>query len=179
MKIDLNSKHVVGTLSAVVVIAIIVVINFIVGGSGLGNFFRLDLTQDKLYTLSQGTKNILERLDPDKPVTLRFYSSTDDRVMPPVLRNYSRSTEDLLNEFRKAGGGKLVVEKLAPNPNTDEEDKATTDEIQGVPANSDGDKFYLGLAIECLDQKEVLAFLNPADETKLEYDIARSIQNRM
>jgi len=176
MKIDLNSKHVVGTLSAVVVIAIIVVINFIVGGSGLGNFFRLDLTQDKLYTLSQGTKNILERLDPDKPVTLRFYSSTDDRVMPPVLRNYSRSTEDLLNEFRKAGGGKLVVEKLAPNPNTDEEDKATTDAIQGVPANSDGDKFYLGLAIECLDQKEVLAFLNPADETKLEYDIARSIQ---
>lgn len=176
MKLDLNSKHVVGTLSSVVVIAIIVVINFIVGGSGLGNFFRLDLTQDKLYTLSDGTKSILGRLDPDKPVTVRFYSSTDDRVMPPVLRNYSRSIEDLLNEFRKAGGGTLVVEKFAPNPNTDEEDKATTDEIQGVPANSDGDKFYLGLAIECLDQKEVLPFLNPADETKLEYDVARSIQ---
>lgn len=176
MKLDLNSKHVVGTLSSVVVIAIIVVINFIVGGSGLGNFFRLDLTQDKLYTLSDGTKSILGRLDPDKPVTVRFYSSTDDRVMPPVLRNYSRSIEDLLNEFRKAGGGTLVVEKFAPNPNTDEEDKATTDQVQGVPANSDGDKFYLGLAIECLDQKEVLPFLNPADETKLEYDVARSIQ---
>ena len=170
------NKQFVTTASALVVIAIVVVINFIVGGSSIGNFLRFDLTQDKLYTLSQGTRNIIDRLDADKPVTIRLYSSTDDRVMPPVLRNYSRSIEDLLNEFRKAGNGRVIVEKLAPNPNTDEEDKAAADEIQGVPANNDGDKFYLGIAIECLDQKEVLPFLNPQEETKLEYNLARSVQ---
>jgi ABC-type uncharacterized transport system involved in gliding motility auxiliary subunit len=170
------NKQFVTTLSTVVVIAIIVVVNFIVGGSSIGNFLRFDLTQDKLYTLSQGSKNIIDRLDADKPVTIRLYASSDDRVMPPVLRNYARSIEDLLNEFRKAGSGRVIVEKLAPNPNTDEEDKASADEIQGVPANNDGDKFYLGIAIECLDQKEVLPFLNPNEETKLEYNLARSVQ---
>ena len=173
---NFSSKQFVTAASTLVVIAIVVVINFIVGGSSIGNFFRLDLTQDKLYTLSEGTRNIVDRLNPDKPVTVRLYASSDDRVMPPVLRNYARSIEDLLNEFRKAGAGKVVVEKLAPNPNTDEEDKAAADEIQGVPANNDGDKFYLGIAIECLDQKEVLPFLNPSEETRLEYDVARSIQ---
>lgn len=170
------NKQFVTTASALVVIAIVVVINFIVGGSSIGNFLRFDLTQDKLYTLSQGTRNIIDRLDTDKPVTIRLYTSTDDRVMPPILRNYSRSIEDLLNEFRKAGNGRVIVEKLAPNPNTDEEDKAAADEIQGIPANNDGDKFYLGIAIECLDQKEVLPFLNPQEETKLEYNLARSVQ---
>lgn len=170
------NKTFVTALSSLVVIAIIVVINVIVGGSSIGNFLRFDLTQDKLYTLSQGTRNIIDRIDGDKPVTVRLYASSDDRVMPPILRNYSRSIEDLLNEFRKAGAGRLVVEKLAPNPNTDEEDKAAADEVQGIPANNDGDKFYLGIAIECLDQKEVLPFLNPNDETKLEYNLARSIQ---
>lgn len=173
---NFSSKQFVTAASTLVIIAIVVVINFIVGGSSIGNFFRLDLTQDKLYTLSQGTRNIVERLNADKPVTVRLYASTDDRVMPPVLRNYARSIEDLLNEFRKAGAGKITIEKLAPNPNTDEEDKAAGDEIQGVPANNDGDKFYLGIAIECLDQKEVLPFLNPSEETRLEYDVARSIQ---
>lgn len=173
---NFSSKQFVSAASTLVVIAIVVVINFIVGGSSIGNFLRFDLTQDKLFTLSQGTRNIVERLNADKPVTVRLYASTDDRVMPPVLRNYARSIEDLLNEVRRAGAGKVIVEKLAPNPNTDEEDKAAADEIQGVPANSDGDKFYLGVAIECLDQKEVLPFLNPSEETRLEYDIARSIQ---
>lgn len=172
----MNSKLLTNALIAIVVIAIIAVINVIIGGSGMGNFLRLDLTQDKLYTLNQGTKNILGKIEDGVPVTLRYYASTDDRVMPPVLRNYARSIEDLLNEFRKAAKGRLIIEKLAANPNTDEEDKATADEMQGVPANNDGDKFYLGIAIECLQQKEVLPFLNPSDETKLEYNIARAIQ---
>ena len=176
MKFDLNNKHTAGTIIALIVVAIVVVINFIVGLSGAGNFFRADLTQDKLYTLSDGSKNIIQRVDPDKPVTIRLYASTDDRVMPPMLRNYARNVEDLLNEFRKIGNGRITVEKLQANPNTDEADKAEADQVQGVPANNEGDKFYLGMAIECLDQKEVLEFLNPNDETKLEYNLSRSIQ---
>jgi ABC-type uncharacterized transport system involved in gliding motility auxiliary subunit len=167
----MNSKAV----TTLLVIAIIAVLNYLVGGLGLGNV-RADLTEDRLYTLSQGTQNILKNLNSDKPVTVRFYASTEDRVMPPMLQSYSRTVSDLLLEFEKAGDGKLVLERLAPNPDTEDEDKAREDDVRGMQVNADGDNLYLGLAVECLQQKEVLPFLNPQEETLLEYQIARAVQ---
>ncbi len=167
----MNSKSV----TTLLVIAIIAVLNYLVGGLGFGNV-RADLTEDKLYTLSQGTSNILKGLNADKPVTVRFYASTEDRVMPPMLQNYARTVTDLLLEFEKAADGKLVLERLAPNPDTEDEDKAREDDIRGMQVNAEGDNLYLGLAIECLQQKEVLPFLNPQEETLLEYQIARAVQ---
>lgn len=168
-----NSSSSVG-FTTLIVIAIVFVINYIVGGLGLGNF-RVDVTQDGLYTLSKGTKNILDRINPDKPVTIRFYVSSDERVMPPILNTYARNAQDLLFEFQKASKDNVVLEKLAPNPDTDEEDKAREDQIQGMQVNAEGDNVYLGLAIQSGSQKEVIPFLNPTEETKLEYDIARAI----
>jgi ABC-type uncharacterized transport system involved in gliding motility auxiliary subunit len=175
----MSSSKTTSTSSAVgfttlLVIAIVFVINYIVGGLGLGNF-RVDVTEDSLYTLSKGTKNILGRINPDKPVTIRYYVSSDERVMPPVLSTYSRNVQDLLFEFQKASNDNVVFEKLTPNPDTDEEDKAREDQIQGMQVNSEGDNIYLGLAIQSGSQKEVIPFLNPTEETKLEYDVARAI----
>jgi ABC-type uncharacterized transport system involved in gliding motility auxiliary subunit len=175
----MSSSKTTSTSSAVgfttlLVIAIVFVINYIVGGLGLGNF-RVDVTEDSLYTLSKGTKNILGRINPDKPVTIRYYVSSDERVMPPVLSTYSRNVQDLLFEFQKASNDNVVFEKLTPNPDTDEEDKAREDQIQGMQVNSEGDNIYLGLAIQSGSQKEVIPFLNPSEETKLEYDVARAI----
>lgn len=168
-----NSSSSVG-FTTLIVIAIVFVINYIVGGLGLGNF-RVDVTQDGLYTLSKGTKNILDRINPDKPVTIRFYVSSDERVMPPILNTYARNAQDLLFEFQKASNDNVLLEKLTPNPDTDEEDKAREDQIQGMQVNAEGDNVYLGLAIQSGSQKEVIPFLNPTEETKLEYDIARAI----
>ncbi len=168
-----NSSSSAG-FTTLIVIAIVFVINYIVGGLGLGNF-RVDVTQDGLYTLSKGTKNILDRINPDKPVTIRFYVSSDERVMPPILNTYARNAQDLLFEFQKASKDNVILEKLAPNPDTDEEDKAREDQIQGMQVNAEGDNVYLGLAIQSGSQKEVIPFLNPTEETKLEYDIARAI----
>lgn len=172
---NLNSKEGTAGITALLVIAIVVVVNFLVGGLGFGNL-RVDLTQNKLYTLSSGTRNILDRLNPDKPVTVRYYVSTEDRVMPPMLKSHSRTVQDLLLEFQKASKGKLILEKLAPNPNTEDEDKAREDDLQGMQVNANGDNIYLGMAIQCAAQKEVLPFLNPNEETALEYNIARAIQ---
>ncbi len=174
MKFDLNSKQGSATLTTLLVIAIVLVVNYLVGGLGVGNF-RMDLTQDKLYTLSQGTRNIINGLKGDKPVTLRLYATTEDRVMPPALQNYARSIEDLLVEFQKVSDGRIVIEKLAPNPDTEDEDKAREDEIRGMQVNSEGENLYLGIAVQCLQQKEVLPFLNPQEETALEYQLARAI----
>lgn len=174
MSFNLNSKEGTAGITALLVIAIVCAVNFLVGGLGFLNF-RVDLTQDHLYTLSAGTKNILDRLNPDKPVTIRYYVTGEDRVMPPVLKAHARTVQDLLLEFQKAAKGKLILEKRIPNPNSEDEDKAREDEIQGMQINADGDNVYLGMAIQSAAQKEVLPFLNPNEETALEYNIARSI----
>ncbi len=175
---NLNSKQAAASITAILVIAIVVVLNFLVGGLGFGNF-RIDLTEDRLYTLSQGTKNILSRISEDEPVTIRFYHTTDDRVMPNVLKPHVRAVEDLLLELVKASGDKVILENIHPNPNTEEEDKAREDEIQDMgPVNQEGDKIYFGLAVQCLDRKEVIPFLNPpapSEGSSIEYDIARAV----
>ncbi len=172
---NLNSKEGTAGVTALLVIAIVVAVNFLVGGLGFLNT-RIDLTQDHLYTLSSGTRNILDRLSADEPVTIRFYVSTEDRVMPPMLKTHARTVQDLLLEFQKASKGKLILEKLAPNPNSEDEDKAREDDLQGMQVNQEGDNIYLGMAIHAGSKKEVLPFLNPNEETALEYNISRAIQ---
>lgn len=172
---NLNSKQGTAGITALLVIAIVVAVNFLVGGLGFLNA-RIDLTEDRLYTLSNGTRNILNGLNQDEPVTIRYYVSTEDRVMPPVLKSHARTVQDLLLEFQKASNGKLILEKLAPNPNSEDEDKAREDDLQGMAVNQEGDNIYLGMAIQSAGKKEVLPFLNPNEETALEYNISRAIQ---
>ena len=76
---------------------------------------RIDLTSEKAFTLSSGTKKILNKLD--SRVTIRFYC-TQDASMPPVLRTYAQHVEDLLGEYKEAGHGKVVIEKLDPKLRT-------------------------------------------------------------
>lgn len=161
-------------VTTLLTIAIIAAINFLVGGIGFGNV-RLDLTEDGLYTLSPGTKNILGRINPDEPITIRFYATNDDRVMPNVLKPHARSIEDLLLEYEKQGGNNVALEVIHPNPDTDEEDKAKDDEVRGMQVNQEGDQIYLGMTVQCLDRKEILPFLSPDDATSLEYEVSRAI----
>lgn len=161
-------------ITTLLTIAVIAAINFLVGGVGFGNF-RLDLTEDGLYTLSPGTKNILSRISADEPVTIKFYSTNDDRVMPNLLKPHARSIEDLLLEYEKQGNNNVVLEVIHPNPDTDEEDKAKEDEVRGMQVNQEGDNIYLGMTVQSLDRKEVLPFLSPDDATSLEYEVSRAI----
>lgn len=169
-----SSKTTAVGITALLTIAVIVAINFLVGGVGVGNV-RLDLTEDGLYTLSSGTKNIIGRIHPDEPVTIKFYATNDDRVMPNVLKPHTRTIEDLLLEFEKQGNNNVILEVIHPNPDTDDEDKAKDDEIRGMQVNQEGDSIYLGMSVQCLDRKEILPFLSPDDATALEYEVARAI----
>lgn len=161
-------------LTTLLTIAVIAAVNFLVGGVGFGNF-RLDLTEDGLYTLSPGTKNILSRINADEPVTIKFYATNDDRVMPNILKPHARTIEDLLLEYEKQGNGNVALEVIHPNPDTDEEDKAKEDEVRGMQVNQEGDNIYLGMTVQSLDRKEVLPFLSPDDATSLEYEVSRAI----
>lgn len=169
-----SNKTATAGITALLVVAIIIALNFLVGGVNVGNL-RLDLTEDGLYTLSQGTKNIIGHINSDEPVSIKFYATNDDRVMPNLLKPHARSIEDLLLEYEKQSGGNITLEVIHPNPDTDEEEKAKDDEIRGLAVNQQGDQIYLGLSVQCLDRKEVLPFLNPEDATAFEYDVSRAI----
>jgi ABC-type uncharacterized transport system involved in gliding motility auxiliary subunit len=135
--------------------------------------FRVDLTEEKMYTLSDGTKAILNKLD--TPVQIRFYA-TQGKDMPVPLKTYAQRVEDILKEYKKYGGSKITIKKFDPQPDSDAEDSANLDSVEGQQLTG-GDKVYLGLAVSMLDQKVALPFLDPSRERLLEYDITRAIAN--
>jgi ABC-type uncharacterized transport system involved in gliding motility auxiliary subunit len=161
------------------VAAVAAVLVILIAVNVLGNFLKIrsDLTENKIYTLSPGTKRILDKLD--TPVEIRFYYSKDNSSMPVPLRTYAQEIEDLLSEYQQAGHGKIQVVKLDPKPDSDAEDSARLDGVQGqtAAANLTGDRIYLGLAVSCLDAKTAIPFLSPDRETLLEYDISRAISS--
>ena len=135
---------------------------------------RVDLTKEKAYTLSAGTKAILAKLD--TPVKIRYYCTQAENATPysVYLKAYAKRVEDLLAEYRQAAHGKLIIQKYDPQPDSDAEDSARLDgiEAQNLPG---GEPFYLGLAVSQLDAKEAIPFLSPDRERELEYDISRAI----
>jgi len=159
------------SIGGVIAMALILVaVNVILSGARQ----RVDLTQEKAYTLSDGTRAILAKLD--TPVKLRFYSSQSAAATPQTvfLKSYARKVEDLLAEYKQAAKGKLIIEKYDPQPDSDAEDSARLDGITGAQMPS-GDMFYLGIAVSLLDSKEAIPFCQPTRERLLEYDLTRAI----
>ena len=158
------------TAGIVVMLVILVAFNFIAGTARA----RLDLTQEKAYTLSAGTRAILKKLD--TPVTIRFYCTQSESATPETvfLKGYARKVEDLLAEYKQAAGGKLKLEKYDPQMDSDAEDSARLDGLEAQPLPG-ADRFYLGLAVKCADQVQTMAFLAPNRERLLEYDLDRAI----
>ena len=136
---------------------------------------RIDLTKERAYTLSQGTKAILKKID--TPVKIRFYCTRAENATPETvfLRNYAQQVADLLDEFKQYAGGKLTIQKFNPTPDSDAEDSAKLDGIEGQAVSVEGEPFYLGLAVTMLDETVALPFLSPSRERMLEYDVARAI----
>ncbi len=134
---------------------------------------RVDLTKEKAYTLSRGTRNILGKLD--STVKVRFYCTQGETAPETVfLKNYAKRVEDLLAEYKQAAKGKLIIEKYDPQPDSDAEDSARLDGVEGQMLRN-GEKFYLGLAVSLLDEKQSIPFLDPNRERLLEYDLSRAI----
>ena len=150
---------------------VVMVSAYIVAGTAK---FRLDITQDREHTLSLGTKRILDSLD--SRVTVRFYCTESGNSMPPQLKEYAQRVEDMLHEYERESKGHIVVEKLDPQPDSEAEDSARVDGIEGRPTGPYGsDKIYMGIAVSLLDQKFALPWLSPDREPLLEYDLSRAI----
>src|SRR5579862_363965 len=158
------------SMGGVVAMAIILVAFNVLAGAFKE---RIDLTKEKAFTLSQGTRAILNKLD--TPIKIRFYCTQGEPSAETVfLRTYAKHVEDLLAEYKQVAKGKLTIEKYDPQPDSDAEDSARLDGVEGQMLRN-GEKFYLGLAVVQLDQKQAIPFLDPNRERLLEYDLSRAI----
>jgi len=156
------------TVGVVAMLLIVIVVNFLAGVFR----YRVDLTQEKLYTLSPGTRAILDKLD--GKLKIRFYCTQKDSAMDARRKNHAKLVEDLLMEYKKAAHGRIEIEKLDPQPDTDAEDFARMDGVEPQPVSMT-DSIYLGLSFSYLDEKVAIPYLEPSRDKLLEYDISRAI----
>ena len=137
---------------------------------------RFDLTENGLYTLSDGTRSILKNMD--EPVHLQLYFSEDVSRDLPQFRSYARWAGEMLEEFVQASGGKLTLQRVNPKPFSPEEDQAAQYGLQGVAVGAAGDTLYFGLVgSNSLDGLQMMPFLQPEKEKFLEYDLAKIISS--
>jgi ABC-type uncharacterized transport system involved in gliding motility auxiliary subunit len=155
-------------VAALVTIALLA--NWLVSLTPLGNR-GADFTENKVHTVSSGTHAILTELD--TPVVIRYYASRSTDYMPEELKLHMRRVDDLLKEYTSLAKGKLRVDNLDPQPDTDAEDSANLDGINGQRMNDQN--LYFGLAISCLDRTSVIPFIDPREETMLEYKVSKAI----
>ncbi len=133
---------------------------------------RADCTENNVYTLSEGTKTILNQIQ--NPVRIEFYCSEKSEAMPVRLKNYAREVENLLQEYKQSSGGAVKIRKKIPEPLSDAAD--TAQKLGISPRRvSQGNKIYFGLAVTQFDQSKVIPFLSPDKRNRLEYEITSKI----
>jgi ABC-type uncharacterized transport system involved in gliding motility auxiliary subunit len=166
-----------GLISAggLVVVAILFIAVNIIGNVGLSSA-RLDLTADKLFTLSEGTRSVLAKIE--EPITLRLYYSDRLGKEIPQYGVYATRVREMLREYANAAPGKVRLEFIDPQPFSDEEDRAVAFGLQGVPVNQSGELVYFGLAgTNSADKEETIPFIQPEREAFLEYDLTKLVYN--
>ena len=139
---------------------------------------RIDLTENRIYTLSEGTRAILARLE--EPITLRFYYSKSLAAQVPGINTYAGRILGLLEEYRREAGGKLTLEAIDPEPFSEEEDRAVGYGLRGLPARAGQgqDLIYFGLVgTNSVDDEEVIPYFSPLRERFLEYDLTRMVHS--
>ena len=123
---------------AVLFVALIILSNMFLRGA------RLDLTENHLYTLSEGTRNILG--DIDEPINLYFFYSERASRDIPVLRTYATRVRELLDEFVQVSKGQLNLHVIDPLPFSEDEDRAAQFGLQSIPVGANNETVYFGLA---------------------------------
>ncbi|WP_333687916.1 GldG family protein [Methylococcus capsulatus] len=174
----LNRKTLSG--SALAVLAVLFVSLTLISNA-LFRGVRLDLTENSLYTLSDGSRNILAKLD--EPIHLRLYFSdkaTAESNRPDVrgLRLYFDRVREMLEEMRSRAGGKIELEVIDPLPYSEAEDRAAAAGLQGIPLGPSGEKVFLGLeGSNSTDGRATIPFFEPGKEAFLEYDLVKLVHD--
>jgi ABC-type uncharacterized transport system involved in gliding motility auxiliary subunit len=137
---------------------------------------RIDLTDQKLFTLASGSRSTLAKID--EPLTIRFYFSKRLGDEIPSYGLYAQRVREMLQEYTALARGKIRLEELNPAPFSDVEDRAVAFGLQGVPIDQGGEQVYFGLAAtNSTDDQQVIPFFQPERERFLEYDLTKLVRN--
>ena len=159
------------TSTIILVIGILVLINLV----SVQYYFRIDLTEDKQYTLSEATRNIMENLE--DPITVKAYFSES---LPPDIAKVKKDFEEYLIEYARLSDHNLVYDFMDPGADENLEKEAIESGVQPVMINVrekdqiKQQKAFLGAVLELGEQKEVIPFMQPG--TAMEYALSTSIK---
>ncbi len=154
--------------------------SLIVGFAGLNLFagatldgLRLDLTERGLYQLSPGTREVLARID--EPVELNFYYSRTEAARYPAIRAYGSRVREMLRSISARSGGRVRLEEIDPAPFSEAEDAAIAAGLEPIPTEDGGQIFFGLTGRNAVDDQRVIAFFDPVEEARLEYEIVRTL----
>lgn len=165
-----TSKRLVGAgglvVLAILFLGVVMLSNQLIRG------MRLDLTQNKLFTLTEGTRQTIAEIK--EPVNLYFYFSREAASkQAPLMLPYANRVSELLEEIAARSGGKIHLRNIDPKPFSDEEDRAAEFGLTSL-SQGGGDSLYFGLAgTNSTDGRSVIPAFTPDREQFLEYDIAK------
>lgn len=154
------------TLAVLLLAVVLLLVNFLASRVPV----RGDLTAGQIYTLSSGTRALLDKIE--DPITLQLYVSRDTAGLPTQYKNFAARVEEMLRAYVRAASGRLNLEIVSPAPDTPEEEKAQAAGLQAQQVPLTGDNFYLGLVVTQADQQKVIPSFNPQREELLEYDVS-------
>ncbi|HKZ73099.1 MAG TPA: Gldg family protein [Steroidobacteraceae bacterium] len=136
--------------------------------------WRIDLTENNLYTTAPGTERILKSLK--EPVNLYFFYSADAARQLPQIRTYGTRVKEFLEEIEARSNAKVRLKVIDPEPFSEDEDRASELGIRSVPFGASGSQLYFGLAgTNSTDGRAAIEFFDPGKEQFLEYDIAKLV----
>jgi len=156
------------------VLAVVLLLAVNVFSNATFKALQLDLTEGQLFTLSDGTRNVLSNIE--EPIKIRLFFSKALGEESPPHATYFKRVRELLGQYVKVSNGKVDLKIFDPEPFSDAEDLAVASGIKGVPINQAGDLGYFGLsAYNSTDDEGLIGFLSPDRETFLEYDITKLV----
>jgi ABC-type uncharacterized transport system involved in gliding motility auxiliary subunit len=161
------------TAGCIVMAAVILLsVNYI--AANILRHVKADLTEDDLFTISDGTRQVVQGLE--EPIDIRLYYTKQLGEQAPRYAKYFDRVRGLLEQYRDISGGKLNITYLEPEPFSDTEDRAVAAGLRGVRLNLEGDTGYFGLVgTNSTDNKSVIKFLAPDREKFLEYDLTKLV----
>jgi ABC-type uncharacterized transport system involved in gliding motility auxiliary subunit len=135
---------------------------------------RLDLTENQVYSLSKGSKQLLAQID--EPINLYFFFSDKASKNMTSLRNYADRVESLLREYETLAKGKLKLHVSDPEAFSEQEDQADQFGLSAANIGVAGESIYMGLAAtNAVDKQQIIGFFDPQKENFLEYEISKLI----
>ncbi len=150
------------------VLVIIVAVNVIAASL----YFRWDITEEKLYTLSDGTGEIVKKIA--TPITIKYYFRQNLEGLPITYKNYGKKISELLQEYQALNDDMITVETYDPKPDSDEEEWAKKYGLSGIDLGT-GERAFMGIVVIQEDKEASLPFMDPRREQFLEYDITQLI----